>query len=80
MRDSGAIEQDADTIAFLYRKAYYLAREIGGTSDEKFERRDKLEIHEKKMDFIIAKQRNGPIESVSLFADMPYSIIKDERE
>ncbi|ADR52541.1 replicative DNA helicase [Candidatus Liberibacter solanacearum CLso-ZC1] len=80
LRDSGAIEQDADTIAFLYRKAYYLAREIGGTSDEKFERRDKLEIHEKKMDFIIAKQRNGPIESVSLFADMPYSIIKDGKE
>ncbi|AKK19703.1 AAA family ATPase [Candidatus Liberibacter africanus] len=79
LRDSGAIEQDADTIAFLYREAYYLARETGGTSDDIFERRDKLENNEKKMDFIIAKQRNGPIESFSLFADMPHSIIKDEK-
>ncbi|ACT57623.1 hypothetical protein CLIBASIA_05285 [Candidatus Liberibacter asiaticus str. psy62] len=32
------------------------------------------------MDFIVAKQRNGPIESVSLFVDMPYSVIKDGKE
>ncbi|PTL86345.1 MAG: DNA helicase [Candidatus Liberibacter europaeus] len=79
LRDSGAIEQDADTIAFLYRAVYYLAREIGGTSDEQFERRDKLALFANKMEFILAKQRNGPIQSIPLFADMPYAVIRDEK-
>ncbi|MBL0848954.1 MAG: DNA helicase [Candidatus Liberibacter ctenarytainae] len=79
LRDSGALEQDADTIAFLYRKAYYLAREHGGSSDDKFERRDQLERCENRMDFILAKQRNGPIESLPLFVDMPFSAIRNEQ-
>ncbi|WP_240532045.1 replicative DNA helicase [Candidatus Liberibacter americanus] len=79
LRDSGSIEQDADTIAFLYRYVYYLAREKGGTSDERFERQD-LSAFENKLDFIIAKQRNGPIESIPLFANMPYSVIRDVKK
>lgn len=77
LRDSGAIEQDADTIAFLYRDAYYLERAKGGSPEEEFERSDKLEASRNSLEFIIAKQRNGPLDTVHLFADMAFSAIRN---
>ena len=56
LRESGAIEQDADIVSFIYRPEYY-----GITSDE--ETGDNLEgIGE----FIIAKHRNGSLETIKL--------------
>jgi replicative DNA helicase len=77
LRDSGAIEQDADTIAFIYRDAYYLERSDGGTQEEQFERSDRLEACRNVMEFSIAKQRNGGLETVNLFADMAFSAVRN---
>jgi replicative DNA helicase len=50
LRESGAIEQDADIVSFLYRDDYY---------DQQTEKKNIIEI-------IIAKQRNGPVGTVEL--------------
>ena len=67
LRESGAIEQDADLVVFLYREEYYLER------TEPTEGTDKHEVWMNKMDeihniaeAIIAKHRHGPISKVKL--------------
>lgn len=55
LRESGAIEQDADIVMFIYRDDYYNRGE--GGEDEA----PKSTGKEGKSDIIIAKHRNGPV-------------------
>lgn len=77
LRDSGSIEQDADTIIFLYREAYYLEREKGGSSDKAAERAERLIECQNLVEFHIAKQRNGPVKKIDLFVDIACSAVRN---
>jgi replicative DNA helicase len=59
LRESGAIEQDADVIMFLYREAVYC---------DACKRRDNScdKAHERNAEVIVGKQRNGPLGSEQL--------------
>ena len=58
LRESGAIEQDADVVCMLYRPEFYLSRE------ERTDPKNDAKIG--KAEVIVAKQRNGPTGSIDL--------------
>lgn len=61
LRESGAIEQDADMVMFIYREEMY---------DKDTDKKGIAEIH-------IAKHRNGPLGVVSLFFDQRTTRFRD---
>ena len=58
LRESGALEQDADIVSFLYREDYY---------DKETENQHITEV-------ILAKHRNGPVGSVKLYFKGEYTL------
>ncbi|WP_353085376.1 replicative DNA helicase [Flavobacterium sp.] len=57
LRESGAIEQDADIVSFIYRPEYYKIEEWDD---------DEQSPTEGQAEFIIAKHRNGSLENIRL--------------
>jgi len=55
LRESGAIEQDADVVAFVHRPEMY--------TDPKSDKREEVQG---KAEIIVGKQRNGPVDDVTL--------------
>jgi replicative DNA helicase len=63
LRDSGAIEQDADVVAFIHREGYY--------------HREDPDL-EKSATLIIGKQRNGPTGDIALIFEKEYTRFRYE--
>jgi replicative DNA helicase len=77
LRESGRIEEDADTVIFAYRRHYYLSK-IEYKEDEKEQKRlADLEASENVIELLGLKTRNGPTFSRRFFADMASNVIRD---
>ena len=69
LRDSGAIEQDADIVMFLYRNEYYAnAPEgkdaVGGVDS----------AGTSQAECLVAKNRHGPTDTVEMFWDPDHTL------
>lgn len=76
LRESGAIEQDADVVAFLYRDEYYLSKEepkqkTGETASsyagKLADHNDRLRASQGIAEAIVQKNRHGPTGTAKLF-------------
>lgn len=65
LRDSGAVEQDADLVCFIFREEVY--------------KKDKPEL-DGKAELIVAKQRNGPVGMIPLTFEKEFALFKDPSE
>ena len=61
LRESGAVEQDADVVILLHREDYY----------------DKESPRRGEVDFIVAKNRNGPTDTVTVANQLHYARFVD---
>ena len=77
LRWSGAIEQDADVVMFVYRESYYLERRRHDDQVQEVEREHKLKEKQNVIELIIAKQRGGTCPIVDLYCDMGCAFISD---
>lgn len=68
LRESGAIEAEADVVGFIYRPSYYARKDaVSQEGDEKAdEERGAGAYQGEEAEVIIAKQRNGPTGTVKL--------------
>jgi replicative DNA helicase len=71
LRESGAIEQDADVVLFIYRPSLYKPRGEAGMDEGTMEDRRRAEV-------IVGKQRNGPTGTVELLFFEEYTRFEDK--
>ena len=64
LRESGAIEQDADTVLFLYRESYY-------------KHKGELIMEPHETEVIVGKQRNGPVGTIKVSFDPRFVTFAD---
>ena len=86
LRESGAIEQDADIIMFVYRDDVYKIKEQRQKikeAEQKGEKSEIIPIVEKPIEdaeIIIGKQRNGPTGVVNMQFNKPFTRFEDKFE
>jgi replicative DNA helicase len=76
LRWSGAIEQDADVVMFVYREEYYL-KKVETEPEKERKRQDRLDQCRNKLEVLIEKQRGGPTYGVELYCDVGCSVVRD---
>ncbi|MBD3794665.1 MAG: replicative DNA helicase [Epsilonproteobacteria bacterium] len=82
LRESGAIEQDADIILFVYRDDVYREamekqKEMKSKADGKEYKSDYVKKEVEETELIIGKQRNGPTGTVNLMFHKAYTRFVD---
>ncbi len=77
LRESGRIEEDADTVVLLYREAYYLERAREADPDKDAARIERLAYVQNKLEINVAKQRQGATRTVEAFVSMPSNVLRD---
>jgi replicative DNA helicase len=76
LRWSGAVEQDADVVMFVYREAYYLSKPVDDPSAD-IERQDRLREVQNRLEVIVAKHRGGPTPVLEFYCDMGCGVVRD---
>ena len=76
LRESGAIEQDADVIMFLYRDDVYSRKK----KTDEIEAAPQQRLLNSPTEVIIGKQRNGPVGTVNLLYKCEYTCFVDLAE
>jgi replicative DNA helicase len=78
LRESGAIEQDADVVIGVFRESYYLERREPPASagDEKMrEWQEQMDRARDQIELLTLKQRNGPCGTDKLQAHIQYDLV-----
>lgn len=78
LRESGTIEQDADVVIMLYRKAYYLERSepAAGSAEHLVWVREMEDCHN-ELQLLVEKQRAGPVGAVKCFVDIGCNAVRN---
>lgn len=82
LRESGAIEQDADIVIGMHRPAAYIERkrpEKGNKDPGWTKWIADLEEVRHKLDLVIMKNRNGPTQLIEAFVDIGAAAIRSQR-
>lgn len=77
LRESGRIEEDADTVVLLYREAYYLERLKETDPDKDMARIERLRHCQGLLEINVAKQRQGATRTVEVFVSMPSNAVRN---
>lgn len=87
LRESGAIEQDADIIIFLYRDEIYKERESKINAKKKQKEgvpQEQIEVHKappiEDVELILAKNRNGETKTIKIEYKKQYTLFQDKDE
>jgi replicative DNA helicase len=77
LRDSGAIEEDASTVTFLFRPAYYLENTKEDDPSKESDRLQRLEGCRNLLEFVVSKNRNGRVGVVKAWVDIGANAIRN---